>query len=175
MVQVDVTGELNGRVRVAAQLAERFQSHLVGVSSWVPRPPLAVEGVIIDVLTAEDLENLTKPLNQRGEAFKAATGIGRHRVEWRSAQDDPTGYIAREARAADLVIISRQRPAFDPRILPDPAYGRGSLVDLPQVSVVVVARVQIADGGADITLRTGRLGDLVQQFLSRRNGQGQAA
>ena len=47
MVQVDVTGELNGRVRVAAQLAERFQAHLIGVSSWMPRPPFTVEGVVI--------------------------------------------------------------------------------------------------------------------------------
>jgi len=35
MVQVDVTGELSGRVRVAAQLADRFKSHLIGISSWM--------------------------------------------------------------------------------------------------------------------------------------------
>ena len=121
MVQVDVTGELNGHVRLAAHLADRFQSHLIGISSWMPRPPFTVEGVVIDpVLSAKDLANRTKVLDERGHAFKAAVGIDGRRVEWRSSQEFPSEYIAREARAADLVIISRERPAFDPYIFPDP-------------------------------------------------------
>lgn len=121
MVQVDVTGELNGRVRVAGELADRFQSHLIGISSWMPRPPFTVEGVMIDpVLSAEELAERTRVLDQRGDAFKAAVGIDERRVEWRSSQEFPSEYIAREARSADLVIISRDRPAFDPYIFPDP-------------------------------------------------------
>jgi nucleotide-binding universal stress UspA family protein len=121
MVQVDVTGDLNGRVRLAAQLADQFQSRLIGISSWMPRPPFAVEGVVIDPeLTAEDLESRTRLLNQRGEAFKAAVGMEARRVEWRCSQEFPSAFIAREARAADLVIISRERPTFDPYIFPDP-------------------------------------------------------
>jgi nucleotide-binding universal stress UspA family protein len=150
MVQVDVTGELNNRVRVAGQLADRFQSQLIGISSWMPRPPFAVEGVVIDPeLTAEDLANRTKLLNERGEAFKAAIGIDRHRVEWRSSQDYPSEYIAREARAADLVVISRERPAFDPYIFPDPGelllrVGRPVLTVPPGVSFVSGRRVVVA-------------------------------
>lgn len=121
MVQVDVTGELTGRVRVAAQLADRFQAHLIGISSWMPRPVFTVEGVVIDpVLSAEDLANRTKALDQRGHAFKAAVGIDERRVEWRSSQEFPSEHIAREARAADLVIVSRERRTFDPYIFPDP-------------------------------------------------------
>lgn len=121
MVHVDVTGELKGRVRVAAQLADRIQSHLIGISAWMPRPPFTVEGVVIDpVLSAEDLAKRTEALDQRGHAFKSAVGIDGHRVEWRSSQEYPSDYIAREARAADLVIISRDRPAYDPYVYPDP-------------------------------------------------------
>ena len=121
MVQVDINGALDGRERLAGQLAERFHSHLIGISAWAPRPPFAVEGVVIDPeLTAEDLENRTRQLQQRGEAFKAAVGLDKSRVEWRCSQAFPTEYIAREARAADLVIVSRDRPTFDPYIFPEP-------------------------------------------------------
>jgi hypothetical protein len=87
----------------------------------MPRPPFTVEGVVIDpVLSAEELAERTRVLDQRGRAFKSATGIDKRRLEWRSSQEFPSEYIAREARAADLVIISRERPAYDPYIFPDP-------------------------------------------------------
>lgn len=147
MVQVDVTGELNGRVRVAAQLADRFKSHLIGISSWMPRPPFTVEGVVIDpVLSAEELANRTKILDQRGHAFKAAVGIDKRRVEWRCSQDYPSEYIAREARAADLVVISRDRSASDPYAFPDPGelllrVGRPVLTVPPGANSLSVRRV----------------------------------
>jgi hypothetical protein len=69
MVQVDVTRELNGQIRVAAQSADRFQSHLIGIRAWRPLPPFTVEGFVIDpVLSAEDLANRTKVLEQRGRS-----------------------------------------------------------------------------------------------------------
>lgn len=125
MVEVGVTGELNGHIRVAAEFANRFQSHLIGISAWMPRPPFAVDGVIIDPeLTTQDLANRTSVLEQRGEAFRAAVGLERHRVEWRSSQEYPNDFIAREARAADLLILGRDSPSFDPHVFPD----RGELL-----------------------------------------------
>jgi nucleotide-binding universal stress UspA family protein len=150
MVQVDVTGKLNGRVRLAAQLADQFQSHLIGISSWMPRPPFAVEGVVIDPeLTAEDLEGRTKLLNQRGEAFKAVVGMDARRVDWRCSQEFPSEYIAREARAADLVIISREQPPFDAYIFPDPGalllrVGRPVLTVPAGISSLTGRRVVVA-------------------------------
>jgi nucleotide-binding universal stress UspA family protein len=150
MVQVDVTGELNGRVRVAGQLADRFQSHLIGISSWMPRPPFTVEGVVIDpILSAEELAERTRVLDQRGRAFKSAAGIDERHLEWRSSQEFPSEYIAREARAADLVIISRERPAYDPYIFPDPGelllrVGRPVLTVPPGVSSLHGRRVVVA-------------------------------
>jgi nucleotide-binding universal stress UspA family protein len=150
MVQVDVTGELNSRVRVAGQLAVRFESHLIGISSWMPRPPFTVEGVVIDpVLSAEELAERTRFLDQRGRAFKSATGVDERRVEWRSSQEFPSEYVAREARAADLVVISRERPANDPYILPDPGelllrVGRPVLTVPPGVSALNGRRVVVA-------------------------------
>ena len=39
LVHVDPEGELSGRVRVAAELAERFCAHLIGVAAWAPMAP----------------------------------------------------------------------------------------------------------------------------------------
>ncbi len=150
MVHVDVSGDLDGRVRIAAQLAERFQSRLIGVSSWMPRPPFMVEDLVIDPgPTAEQLANMTAALQRRGEAFKVAVGIDGSRVEWRSSQGFPTEYVARESRAADLVIVSRERTTFDPYVFPDPGalllqVGRPVLTVPPGVDTFSGRRVLIA-------------------------------
>jgi nucleotide-binding universal stress UspA family protein len=150
MVQVDVDGELNGRVRLAAQLADRFQSHLIGISSWMPRPPFMVEGVNIDPeLTDADLQRMSDALTKRGEAFKVAVGLDERRVDWRCAREFPSEYIAREARAADVVIISREREAFDPYVFPDPGalllrVGRPVLAVPPGIDTLSGRRVVVA-------------------------------
>ena len=106
MVHVDVNGELNGRVQVAGELAGRFGSRLMRISAWMPRPPFALEGVVIDpALTEEDLASRTAWLKKRGDAFRTAVGLEARRVDWRCSQEFPGEYIAREARAADLVVI----------------------------------------------------------------------
>ena len=54
LVHVDVDGEIGGRVLLAARLADQFHSHLIGVASWMVRPPFVVEGVPIDPEPTED-------------------------------------------------------------------------------------------------------------------------
>ena len=69
-----------------------------------------------------DDTRLGKPNESSGPAWRSVqgcVGLETHRVEWRSSQDDPNDYIAREARAADLLILSRDSPSFDPHIFPD--------------------------------------------------------
>jgi len=150
MVQVDVNGELGGRIHLAAKLADRFRSHLIGVSAWMPRPPFTIEGVMIDPkLTAADLRERSAVLNRRGQEFKAAVGIVGQRVEWRCSQEFPSEYIAREARAADLVIVSRERDVYDPYIFPDPGAlvlrsGRPILAVPPEVDSLKGRRVVVA-------------------------------
>jgi hypothetical protein len=36
MVHVHADGVLSGRVRVAAELADRFKTHLIGIAAWSP-------------------------------------------------------------------------------------------------------------------------------------------
>jgi hypothetical protein len=36
MVHVDADSELSGRVSIAADLADRFHAHLIGIAGWAP-------------------------------------------------------------------------------------------------------------------------------------------
>ena len=115
LVHVDVDGELGGRVRVAAGLADQFSSHLIGAASWMPRPPFVVEGVTLDPgPTEEGCEEMRLVLSRREKEFRACVGQDRSQIEWRSSLEFPTEFVAREARAADLVIIGQDRKSYDP-------------------------------------------------------------
>jgi nucleotide-binding universal stress UspA family protein len=150
LVHVDVDGEIGGRVRLAAGLADQFHSHLIGAASWMTRPPFVVEGVTIDPEpTEEDYKKMREVLGRRGKEFHALAGRGQSQVEWRSSLDFPTEFVAREARAADLVIIGRDRKSYDPYRSTDSGAlvlrtGRPVLTVPPTIQTLVARRVVIA-------------------------------
>ena len=53
---------------------------------------------------------MTRTLGEIGEKFHAAAKQVAH-AQWRGIPEDATGLVAREARAADLVIIGRKHRA----------------------------------------------------------------
>ena len=59
-------------------------------------------------------------LDQKGDKFLAAVGKLNGRAEWRCGLDFPTEFVAREARAADLIIIGNERENQDPFRALDP-------------------------------------------------------
>jgi nucleotide-binding universal stress UspA family protein len=70
-------------------------------------------------------------------------------VEWRSVLDFPTEAVAREARAADLVIAGREQRARDPSLALAPARlilmaGRPVLLVTPGVTALRLGRIAIA-------------------------------
>ena len=150
LVHVDVDGEIGGRVRLAAGLADQFHSHLIGAASWMVRPPFVVEGVTIDPEpTEEDHKEMREVLSRREKEFRACVGETRSQVEWRSSLDFPTEFVAREARAADLVIIGRNRSSYDPYRSTDSGAlvlrtGRPVLTVPPGIQSLTGKRVAIA-------------------------------
>src|SRR6516225_8054402 len=121
MVYVDVEGKPDGRVSVAADLARRFDAHLIGIAS----------GASVSVVLGEDapneaaaemphLRDMKALLDQKGQEFRAAVGTSGRRAEWRSVVGRQTDAVAREARAADLVIIGNARASRDPFRALDP-------------------------------------------------------
>jgi hypothetical protein len=85
------------------------------------RPPFIVAGLPVDPEpTVESYEEMRAVLSRREKEFRDCVGVGRCQVEWRSSLDFPTEFVAREARAADLVIVGRDRKSYDSYRSTDP-------------------------------------------------------
>jgi hypothetical protein len=84
MVYVDVEGKTDGRVSVAADLARRFDAHLIGIASGAP---ISVVEDAPNAAAAEtpQLRDVKALLDERAQQFRAAVGSSSRRVEWRSA------------------------------------------------------------------------------------------
>jgi nucleotide-binding universal stress UspA family protein len=150
MVHVHPEGELSGRVRVAGELAERFRAHLVGVAAWAPMTLFQSEETLTRSLpTQPHLQDMMSLLDLKGREFRAAVENGGRRAEWRSVLDLPNEVVAREARAADLVIIGNARESKNPFLALDPGslllrVGRPVLVVPKPVNSLVPRRIAIA-------------------------------
>ena len=121
MVHVDVDAELGCRVEIAAGLAERFQAHLIGVAGWAPMSVFLAEDARNDQAPPDfHFDDMKSLLDRKGEQFKTAVRALNGQAEWRSGLDFPTDVLAREARAADLVIIGNAPENQDPFRALDP-------------------------------------------------------
>lgn len=108
MVHVDFDDHAEDRIRVAAEIAGRFNSVLIGVAGWPLRRELMVQNSVVDFEPAEEgRRRISAQLDQLGETFRRCAGTKLRGVEWRSFANLPSEVIAREARAADLVVIGR--------------------------------------------------------------------
>ena len=102
MVTVDFDPASKARIKLAADLARRFGSLLIGVAGW---PLLKRPG---EKVSDNDLaERAAKELQSLGESFRKIAEEVAVRVEWRSSMDFPREVIPKEARAADLVVIGQ--------------------------------------------------------------------
>jgi|SRR5215472_3021531 len=152
MVHVDLDDGGDARVRLAAELAQRFDAALIGISAWAPNPAISVDSVVpeaapdlIDLPVMEDL------LKTRGDAFRALVGEDIREVEWRSAIELPTELVVREARSADLLIVGGTRhPVLrDPYRSVDPGAvllraGRPLLIVPAGVTSLAAKRIAVA-------------------------------
>jgi nucleotide-binding universal stress UspA family protein len=119
MVHVGFDAAIEARVRLAASLADRFESTLIGVAACSPHPPLVAGGIATAPLSTQDnLDELKAALDQREHLFRSIAEKGSRRVEWRSALGPPTEFVAHESRAADLIIIGREHLPIGHQHLP---------------------------------------------------------
>lgn len=149
-VMVYVDFDAAARIHLAARLADRFESILIGIAACAPHPPVGRAGLAIPlVLTQDSLDELKGALDQQKDRFRSIAEKGSRQVEWRSALDLPTEFVAREACAADLVIIGRERVSGDPYRSLDPGalllkVGRPVLMVPTGLDRLHAARVAIA-------------------------------
>ena len=108
MVYVDADGIPEQRVRIAADLAAKFDAALIGISARAVPPLFVAEGVIIQEATEDDIKQMRSGLVKRGAWFRGVVGADRPDVEWRTALDFPAEALTRESRSADLVILGQE-------------------------------------------------------------------
>ena len=112
MVHVDRNAGSDDRIRLAANLADRFGAVLIGVAGWVPgRERAALSHAELEQHETR-LKWVRAELDRLGERFREVAGITVQPTEWRGSFNFPREVIAREARAADLVVIG-SKPAAD--------------------------------------------------------------
>jgi nucleotide-binding universal stress UspA family protein len=150
MVYVDVEGIPEQRVRIASELAAKFDAALIGFSARAVPPMFVAEGVIIEETTEADLREMRAALAKRGNWFRGVVGTDRRDVEWRTALDFPGDALEREARCADLVVMAqRNQGRYDNYRSLDPRdvllkLGRPALLVAPGVATLRAEHVVVA-------------------------------
>lgn len=149
MVHIDVERDCEQRVQLALALADRFQAALIGVAGLALRPAFAAGGVVVyHEPTEHECRTVSARLDDMGRRFRAQ---GQHlrQVEWRSALELPYELVAREARAADLIIVGARHTGGNVQDLADPGVillraGRPVLVVPNTVAPLQLRRVVVA-------------------------------
>ena len=114
MVHIVVGVSNDGPLRVAAGLAERMKSAVIGIAASVPMPAVYAECYSNEAVVQADLAELVKGTTEAESQFRAAMAGRCADVSWRSMIRDvpPSDYVAREARAADLVVTAPETRWF---------------------------------------------------------------
>jgi nucleotide-binding universal stress UspA family protein len=144
MVTVDFDPSSKARISLAADLARRFGSLLIGVAGWplIKRP--------VETLSENELaKRAASELRSLGERFRKIAEEAAVRVEWRSSMGLPREVIPKEARAADLLVIGQNMLPGDVVHSYDPgtiilAAGRPVLVVPPDIDRLEFSRVLVA-------------------------------
>ena len=105
LVNIDIDRPSGNLVRFAAEIAARFDAHLIGFAAAdVPLPPVPTEGVIFDgEIMREQVEEIERRLEKLRTDFHAIAGSGPER-EWRGGVGSPTHLLVEAARAADMIV-----------------------------------------------------------------------
>jgi nucleotide-binding universal stress UspA family protein len=148
LVQVDLDGEAGPRLRLARQLADRFEAKLIGFA--------AAEADLIAPVgdtgtgAAEAMRLQVEEIERRLAEIEAETLKIDGKADWLGLVDDPSGALARHARAADLIVTgpcnrrpSRSRGVIDPGTLIMSA-GRPVLVPAEDLAAVRAENIVVA-------------------------------
>ena len=151
MVSVDLGAAAADRIQLAASLAGRFEAMLIGVGARQVLAPVPVGDMIeVERVWAIEERLADEQLAAAKALFEREAGAA-HRQVWLSAVAGPLAYLARAARAADIVVVGRHGPAdSDPGPMGVPAgallmeVGRPVLVAPPGVECIAAKRVVVA-------------------------------
>ena len=148
MVSLDLGEAAAGRVRLAADLAARFEATLTGVAARkLPAPGPAADIADAQVSYDEERARLAEDLARANDVFAENVGSDL-RTGWRQAEEGAGAFLVRQARGADLVVVGRDADrkvgmACDPGSVVMEA-GRPVLVVPPGLDRLAGARIVVA-------------------------------
>jgi len=122
MVSLALDESNEARLEAAGQIAERFDSGIVGIAAAQFSPPVYfTSGEQAQNLIDQGQALIKKLLSELEVQFREATKNRARYVEWRCAVDFPARYILQEARCADIIVSGGQSNALsDPFALASP-------------------------------------------------------
>jgi nucleotide-binding universal stress UspA family protein len=122
MVSLALDESNEARLEAAGQIAERFDSGIVGIAAAQFNPPLYfTSGEQAQNLIDQGQASIKKRMSELEVQFRAATKNRAKDVEWRCAIDFPARYILQEARCADIIVSGGQSNALsDPFAVASP-------------------------------------------------------
>ena len=113
MVILTVDQSNEAVLEVAGQLAEKFDAKVIGIAAAALRPgpyfmagPSFMAGDFAKDFVDQGEASIRKRLSEIEEQFRADMKGRAKNVEWRCSLELPARYIAREARAADIVVVA---------------------------------------------------------------------
>jgi nucleotide-binding universal stress UspA family protein len=110
MVHLTAGVSNQSRIALARNLAAKFDARLIGVAASELSPPLYfTDGGAGQKFIDEGEEAIKSILSALEKEFYEGLDRARFQSEWRSSREMPTQYIAKEARAADLIVTGSSR------------------------------------------------------------------
>jgi nucleotide-binding universal stress UspA family protein len=90
----------------AGQMAERFDSYIIGIAMCQPMVMVSGDGMICGDVLADDQRQITRDLDKAQAEFRNTLREHGTRLEWRSGItiEPPASYLAEHARGADLIV-----------------------------------------------------------------------
>jgi nucleotide-binding universal stress UspA family protein len=152
MAHFDLGPWARARGSLAAELADEYGAHFIGVAAEQTIAPIHAEGLpnVAEEVTEEERRRASGDLAAAKKIFDAVVG-DRNDVEWRSAFAGPDQFLIEQARAADLVVVGRTATydERDPNLGVSPALiamecGRPVLVVPPEKDYLAARKVVIA-------------------------------
>jgi nucleotide-binding universal stress UspA family protein len=122
MVSLALDESNEARLEAAGQIAERFDSGIVGIAAAQFSPPLYfTSGEQAQNLIDQGQASIKKRMSELEVQFREAIKNRAKDVEWRCAIDFPARYILQEARCADIIVSGGQSNALsDPFAVASP-------------------------------------------------------
>ena len=110
LVVSDLNPKSANRLKIAANLAERFKARVIGIAAQDVIVPLSMaqSDAFADAdVWAQAQAEIARHLQLVEQQFREAFKDHANQIEWRSAVAEPVSFITEESRAADLIIAGK--------------------------------------------------------------------